>query len=327
MRPKILQMTTPDDDRALISVVVPVYNSEATLRALVDRLLAASSQWGQRFEVVLVNDGSGDESWRQIVELQKNHEFVRGIDLLRNYGQHNALLCGIREARGETIVTIDDDLQNPPEEITSLLAMLNSGHDVVYGVPMVKEHGLARGFASSVTKWLFQHAMGVRLAGTVSAFRVFRTRLRDAFATVEGPFVNIDVLLSWGTQRFGSVQVRQDPRTQGASNYPLRGLARHAIVMLTGFSTLPLQLATLLGLAVSAFGVLVLLYVVGRYMLLGYSAPGFPFLASALAIFSGAQLVALGVIGEYIASIHFRSMRKPAYGVRDRTGPKPSLPI
>jgi glycosyltransferase involved in cell wall biosynthesis len=325
MRPKIPPMTTRDDDRALISVVVPVYNSEATLRPLIDRLMASSSQWGQRFEVVLVNDGSRDGSWQQILELQKTHEFVRGIDLLRNYGQHNALLCGIREARGETIVTIDDDLQNPPEEIISLLAMLNTGLDVVYGVPQVKEHGVARGFASAVTKWLFEHAMGVRLAGTVSAFRVFRTGLRDAFATVEGPFVNIDVLLSWGTQRFGSVQVRHDPRTQGSSNYPLRGLARHAIVMLTGFSTLPLQLATLLGLVVSAFGVLVLVYVVGRYLILGYSAPGFPFLASTLAIFSGAQLVALGVIGEYIASIHFRSMRKPAYGVRERTGVKPSL--
>jgi len=137
---------------------------------------------------------------------------------------------------------------------------------------------------------------------------------------VEGPFVNIDVLLSWGTQRFASVKVRHDRRVFGQSNYPFRGLARHAINMLTGFSTLPLQIATLLGLVVSGFGALVLVWVVGRYLVVGYSTPGFPFLASSLAIFSGAQLVALGVIGEYIASIHFRSMRKPAYGVRLRIG-------
>lgn len=312
-------------DLKMISVVVPVYNSEPTLPLLVDRVRAAAAQWGRPFELILVNDGSRDRSWSKIVELQSAHECVRGIDLMRNYGQHNALLCGIREARGDTIVTIDDDLQNPPEEVGKLLEKLTSDVDVIYGVPQLADHATGRGVASGLTKWLFEHAMGVRLAETVTAFRVFRTGLRDAFAAVEGPFVNMDVLLSWGTQRFASVKVRHDPRTHGTSNYPLRSLARHALVMLTGFSALPLRFATVLGLLVSAFGVFVLIYVVGRYLLLGYSAPGFPFLASALAIFSGAQLVALGVIGEYIANIHFRSMRKPAYGVRSRTPPHPPL--
>ncbi len=304
----------------VISVVVPVYNSEATLRALGERLLASAETWGEPFEIILVNDGSRDRSWQQLQQLQQASPAIRAIDLMRNYGQHNAVLCGIRESRGDTIVTIDDDLQHPPEEIAGVLAQLKPEVDVVYAVPQAPEHGWLRGVASWLAKWLLQQAMGIRLAGTASAFRVFRTQLRDAFEVVEGPFVNIDVLLSWGTQRFSSVKVRHDPRAHGQSNYPLRGLARHAINMLTGFSALPLQLATLLGLLASGFGVLVLLWVVGRYLVVGYSAPGFPFLASSLAIFSGAQLVALGVIGEYIARIHFRSMRKPAYGVRQRIG-------
>jgi glycosyltransferase involved in cell wall biosynthesis len=306
----------------MISVVVPVYNSERTLPLLLERLRASAALWGDSYEFILVNDGSRDGSWRKIIELQPGNPHLKGIDLLKNYGQHNALLCGIREARGETIVTIDDDLQHPPEEIAKLLAALTPDLDVVYGVPEAVEHGFVRGVATRFTKWLLEHAMGVRLAGTVGAFRAFRTKVREAFSLVEGPFVNIDVLLSWGTQRFGSVKVLHVPRISGRSSYPLRGLARHAVVMLTGFSALPLQAATLLGLGVSAFGGLVLVYVVGRYLILGYSAPGFPFLASTLAIFSGAQLVAIGVIGEYIASIHFRSMRKPAYGIREETKPR-----
>ena len=306
----------------MISIVVPVYNSEATLPILVSRLLETLPELGVPFEVVLINDGSRDDSWLKILELKDLSETIRGVDLLRNYGQHNAVLCGIREARGETIVTMDDDLQHPPEEIRKLLDKLKPGVDVVYGVPDVPEHGRIRGLASWLTKWLLQQAMGVRLGNTASPFRAFRTQLRDAFTEVDGPFVNIDVLLSWGTQRFAAIKVRHEPRLHGRSNYPYRALARHALNMLTGFSTLPLRMATMLGVLVSAFGVLVLVWVVGRYLLVGYSAPGFPFLASTLAIFSGAQLVALGVIGEYIASIHFRSMRKPAYGVRLRVGDK-----
>lgn len=305
----------------MISVVVPVYNSEATLSPLVSRI--TDSLQAQPFEIILVNDGSRDQSWQRILNLAEMNAAVRGVDLMRNYGQHNAVLCGIREARGETIVTIDDDLQHPPEEIARLLAELTPDRDVVYGSPLVPEHGRARGVASWVTKRLLQQTMGIRRADTVSAFRAFRTLLRDAFTLVEGPFVNVDVLLSWGTERFASVGVRHDARLHGRSNYPLRGLARHALTMLTGFSSLPLRIATLLGLAVSGFGALVLVWVLGRYVIVGYSAPGFPFLASTMAIFSGAQLIALGIVGEYVASIHFRSMRKPAYGIRQcSTKPK-----
>jgi len=173
--------------------------------------------------------------------------------------------------------------------------------------------------ASQVTKLALQSAMGVTTARRVSAFRAFKTNLRDAFADYRGPYVSIDVLLTWGASRFTSLPVRQDARQVGISNYTLLKLVSHAINMLTGFSTLPLHLATFIGFFFSLFGISVLLYVLIRYIIQGDSVPGFPFLASIIAIFSGAQLFALGILGEYLARIHFRTMDKPAYSIREQT--------
>ncbi|MBL8055803.1 MAG: glycosyltransferase family 2 protein, partial [Anaerolineales bacterium] len=273
----------------------------------------------RRFEVILVNDGSRDRSWDVIEALAAERPWLRGLNLMRNYGQHNALLCGIRAAAFDIVVTLDDDLQNPPEEMGRLLAKLAEGCDVVYGTPQHEQHGLWRDLASQVTKLALQSAMGAQTARQVSAFRAFRTQLRAAFERYQGPFPSIDVLLTWGTARFAAVPVRHDPRTVGKSNYTLRKLITHALNMMTGFSVLPLQAASLVGFAFTIFGLLVLIYVIGRYFLEGGSVPGFPFLASVIAIFSGAQLFALGIIGEYLARMHFRMMDRPAYTVRART--------
>jgi glycosyltransferase involved in cell wall biosynthesis len=303
-----------------VSVVVPVHNSEGSLGELVSRLVRTMERASATFEVLLVNDGSKDQSWRMICEMSRKDARVRGIDLMRNYGQHNALLCGIRAAKYDVVVTIDDDLQNPPEEIVKLLDKLDEGYDVVYGTPAVEAHGRWRDLASRITKIALQSTMGAKTARTASAFRAFSTSTRDAFETYRGPFVSIDVLLTWSTTRFASVVVQHSPRIIGESNYTFRMLVTHALNMLTGFSILPLQLASLMGFAFTLFGVGVLVYVVGRYLLSGTSVPGFPFLASVIAIFSGAQLFALGVIGEYLARMHFRMMERPTYAVRRRAG-------
>ena len=237
---------------------------------------------------------------------------------MRNYGQHNALLCGIRAAKYEVIVTMDDDLQHSPEEIPRLLARLDEGFDVVYGTPENEQNGLMRAIASRITRLALRSAIGAEVAKNVSAFRIFRTQLRDAFAGYQTPFVSIDVLLTWATTRFGATTVPFQQRHSGASNYTFRKLVRHALDMMTGFSTAPLQLASLIGFACTLFGIGVFFYVFVRYCLEG-SVPGFPFLASIIAIFSGAQLFALGVIGEYLARMHFRTMNRPVYFVRSVT--------
>lgn len=303
-----------------LSVVVPVYRSEAILPELVRRLEAVLPSIASRYELVFVNDSSPDGSWNVISQLVEQYPWIHGINLMRNYGQHNALLCGIRAARCGVIVTMDDDLQHPPEEIPKLLAVLDQGYDVVYGRPAQEQHGILRDLASLTSKLALQNMMGAEIARQVSAFRVFRAEVAGAFTHYEGSFVSVDVLLTWGTNRFAATPVRHEPRAQGTSGYTFRKLVTHALNMMTGFSTKPLQLASLVGFAFTLFGFGVLCYVLIRYWLQGTPVPGFPFLASIVALFSGAQLFALGIIGEYLARMHFRSMQKPPYVVRVDVG-------
>jgi glycosyltransferase involved in cell wall biosynthesis len=245
---------------------------------------------------------------------------VRGFNLMRNYGQHNALLCGIRAAQGEIIVTVDDDLQHPPEEIPKLLALLEDGWDVAYGTPEREPHGILRGIASRVTKLALQSALGAETARKVSAFRAFRREVSLAFSDYRGPFVSVDVLLTWGTESGYVLHRPAQPSLLGESNYSFRRLVAHALNMMTGFSTLPLQFASVVGFVFTLFGLVVLMYVLGRYFIEGESVPGFPFLASIIALFSGAQLFALGIIGEYLARMHFRMMDRPSYAIREQVG-------
>ena len=299
----------------MISFVVPVYRSAESLPELHRRVSAVFGDRGQDLEIIFVEDCGGDDSWSVIQQLAAADSRVRGFRMSRNYGQHNALLCGIREARGKITVTLDDDLQHPPEEIPKLLAKLDEGFDVVYGPPEEEQHGLLRDLASQITKLALESAMGAANARQVSALRAFRTRLRDAFAEYRSPTVNIDVLLTWATTSFSAVRVRHEARKYGQSGYTPRKLVRHALNMMTGFSTRPLQIASLMGFSFALFGLAILAYVLIRWLLQGSAVPGFAFLASIIAIFSGAQLMALGIIGEYLARMHFRSMERPAYVV------------
>jgi len=310
--------------RRSLSVVVPVFNSAVILPNLVERLEPVLRDHCSEFEVLLVEDGSRDNSWSVIQELARSRAWLRGMYLMRNYGQHNALLCGIREARHDLIVTIDDDLQHPPEELPKLLAELERGYDVVYGTPAKERHGFLRDLASVITKLSLQKAMGAEIARKVSAFRVFHRKLRSAFADYHGQFVSIDVLLTWASTRFAAVAVRHDARVEGVSNYTFGKLVTHTLNMLTGFSTFPLQLASLTGFGFTLFGLGILGYVLIRHLVHGSVVPGFAFLASVIAIFSGAQLFALGIIGEYLARMHFRMMERPSYAVRSTTweGPR-----
>ncbi|GIL14453.1 MAG: glycosyl transferase [Chloroflexota bacterium] len=300
-----------------LSVVIPVYNGALSLPELVSRLGEELPKLTDAFELIFVEDDGRDNSWEVIQQLVRQHPWIRGFKHMRNYGQHNALLCGIRAARYEVIVTMDDDLQHPPEEIRRLLDKLAEGYDAVYGTPHHEQHGFFRDMASQVTKIALQSAMGVDVARSVSAFRVFRTQLRDAFANYQSPYVSIDVLLTWGTKRFAAIPVRHDPRKLGISNYTLRKLVTHALNMMTGFSILPLQIASLVGFALTMFGVIVLVYVIGRALIENAAPAGFPFLASTIAVFSGAQLFALGIMGEYLARMHVRIMGQPSSVVRE----------
>ena len=300
-----------------LSIVIPVYRGETLIGPLVERLAIALPLFAKKYEVILVNDGSPDRSWELIECLSKEYAWVRGIRLMRNYGQHNATLCGMRVANYDVTVTMDQDLQHPPEEIPVLLAKLEEGYDVVYGAPRKLPQGLIRNLLTANIKRLLANVMGVPSVKNISAFRAFHTELRAAFANFQSPTLTIDVLLSWGTSHFASVPVEIGEADN--SNYTFRALVKTAMTILTGYSTMPLRLASWIGFAMTIFGLGVFIYVLTIYFTLG-SLPGFPFLASIIALFSGAQLFALGIFGEYLARMFDRSMDRPTYVIQEMVG-------
>ena len=271
------------------------------------------------FEIILVNDGSRDNSWETIEKLARQHAFVRGINLFRNSGQQNALLAGIRAARHDIIVTMDDDLQHPPDQIPLLLDKLAEGYDVVYGTPIVTRQTFWRRVSTRLTRLILRWTTGVETAASGSAFRAFRARLRDAFTNYSAPFVVIDVLLTWGTTRFAATPVRHDTRRFGKSNYNFFTLALLAFDVTTAFSTWPLRLASLLGFAVTMIGLVLFAFVLVDYLVDRQNLSIFRFFAAISALFSGAQLFGLGIIGEYLARVHFRVMGRPPYTIRQMT--------
>ena len=299
-----------------VSVVVPTYKSPTTLAELVARIGAVNLG---EYEVIVVDDGNDDSTWSEILQLSQTNSSVIGLRLGRNYGQHSAILAGVRRAKFSQIVTLDDDLQNPPEDIPKLLAELKPAVDVVYGVSSEVRQNLFRRFTSKFTKAVFAKVLGFESAISISSFRAFRAQLKEGFAGDLGPHVSLDALLTWSTSRFSTVEVSHHPRRVGKSNYSLGKLIRFMLDTATSYSTRPLRLATTIGFITTLFGLLLLVWVVGNAIFVGDSVPGFPFLAASIAVFSGVQLVVLGILGEYLGKIHFRAMNKPTFSVSETT--------
>ncbi len=310
-----------DKSKPNVTVIIPVYQGQNTITELTERLATELPKIANQYELLFVNDDSPDQSWYTIQSLADKYTWVRGIRLMRNYGQHNATLCGVRAARYEICITMDDDLQHPPEEITKLLSKLADGFDVVYGSPRKLPQGFIRNLMTSFTKRLLASVMHVPSVRNISAFRVFKTSLRNAFKNFQSPSVTLDVLLSWGTQRFTSVSVDIVESRNKKSNYSFGKLVAQTLLILTGFSTAPLRLASIVGFIMTLFGLGVFIYILIIYFV-SYSIQGFPFLASVIAILGGAQLFALGIFGEYLGRIFNRSMDRPPYVIQDTTGEK-----
>jgi glycosyltransferase involved in cell wall biosynthesis len=202
-----------------------------------------------------------------------------------------------------------------------LLAKMDEGYDVVYGVPRKRQQIWWKGLLAVAVKRSISAVMGMRTVRDIGAFRAFRTRLRQAFAHYEGPDVLVDVLLSWGTSRFASVSVDEAPREAGISNYNLWKLVKVSFLVLTSYTTIPLRLASIIGFLFTIFGFFVLVYVLAIYFT-DWSIPGFPFLASTISIFSGVQLFALGIIGEYLARVFERTGGRRSYTISHTTDPE-----
>jgi glycosyltransferase involved in cell wall biosynthesis len=300
-----------------VSVVVPTYGNALGLEPLARDISEILQRENRTFEILFVNDGSPDATWDAIQRIHLSNPEVRGINLMRNYGQHSALLAGIFNARHEVIVTMDDDFQTPPVEIPKLLGKLDEGFDLVYGARDREQHGLVRNLASRVTKWLVQHAMNARLARSITSFRAFRRDLMRDYPRSGPPAVLIDALLDWTAQKVTSVPVQHRPRGAGKSNYSWSKLMTHGVNLVTGLSVVPLRLAVWLGFLVTCFGVCLLAFVMLSYLLHGSQVRGFTFLAVIILLFSGVQLCVLGIIGEYLSRVYLRLLGKPAFVIKE----------
>ena len=211
---------------------------------------------------------------------------------------------------------MDDDLQNPPEMIETLVDELARGNDVVYGTPDKEHYTRGRGWLTGVAKRIIARVIGLESIKDISSFRAFHTSIREVFNEFAGSFVDIDILLSWGASTFAAVPVQHDARETGKSNYNFRKLLKHTFDLVASYSVRPLQFASLIGIVFTFLGICIFLYAIVRF-LIANTVPGFTFLASMIAIFSGSQLLVLGIFGEYLGRIHFRVLEKPTYVVGD----------
>ena len=303
-----------------ISVVIPCYKTGNRVQDLVDQISRVLGPYtNNSFEIIMVVDGSPDETWSLVSKEASEKPYVRGINLMRNYGQHSALLAGIRASIGEFVVTIDDDLQHSPFDIPILISALSVDVDIAYGITLKEEHDLLRNFASNTYKRFvgaLLRAEGARIAG---AFRAFK---KDVIPRHEGHddlYAPLDVMLSWYSTKSIGVPVRMAKRVDGVSNYTTRSLMRHAANAITGYSIAPLRIVSFLGILTFLTSLIIFTFTVTQYFLGNITVAGFPTLAIMISMFAGINLLSLGIIGEYLGRLHMRSMGRPRYIVRDET--------
>jgi undecaprenyl-phosphate 4-deoxy-4-formamido-L-arabinose transferase len=302
-----------------LSVVIPVYRSERTLPELHMRLARVLQSVTDRYEILFIEDCGGDKSWDVIEQLSTADAHVSGVQLSRNFGQHAATICGIIHARGDWILTLDDDLEHQPEFVPELLAKALEGYDLVYAIYPERTHTGWRNWTSAVGRWMFNVAIP-NLNYQYSSFRLIRRGTAKALAEFDSPFPFVDGYLAWVTNRYGVVEVDHGQRLHGRSNYDLRKLLKHTINIFVTFSDLPLRFATWIGLSAFFVGGVWLLVIVLRSLLGGISVSGYASVMAGIIAFGGLQLLILGIFGEYLGRMNFKSSKKPLFLVGRTVG-------
>jgi undecaprenyl-phosphate 4-deoxy-4-formamido-L-arabinose transferase len=300
-----------------LSFVIPLYNSAATIGSLVKDIERLSIAGGH--EIVLVNDGSADQTSAVCRDLVRDARVpIIYVEHSRNFGEHNAVLTGWRHATGTYVVNLDDDGQNPPAEAARLWEhAVKEQLDVVFGHYEVKQHSLFRNFGSWFTNRMTDWALDKPQGFYLSSFRCVSGFITRQVAEYTGPYPYLDGLLLQVTQRIGSITVRHDKRTAGQSGYTFRRLLRLWLSAWLNFSLLPLRAATLLGLITAVAGLVGFAFVVLLWFENRGPAYGWGWVTSAVLLFSGAQLVMLGLIGEYLGRMFLTVNQRPQAVVRD----------
>lgn len=297
------------------SVVIPVYNSENTLRELFSRIKAEFSKINETFEVIFVEDCGSDRSWEKLYELKnENTDDITIIKLAKNFGQHNAILCGLNYVKGKQVITIDDDLQIPPEEISKLIkAQEFKPVDVAYGIYSEKKHNFLRNFGSYLVQKIFKKIFNSQ--NNITSFRLLSLQMVERLKNHKENFVYIDGLLHWYTNDFAFINVRHEPRKSGKSGYTPMKLISLANNLLFNFTTLPLRWMIQLGLAFSIISFLAAVLFIYRKFV--YDVPiGYTSIIVILFFIFSILLLVIGVVGEYISRLYSIQNEKPQYSIK-----------
>ncbi len=300
-----------------VSIVVPVYNEEANLNALFSRLTAVMDKLGKPYELLFTNDGSRDRSGEMLRDFHNRRpKQVRVIDFNGNFGQHMAIMAAFERVRGDVVVTLDADLQNPPEEIPKLLAAVEAGHDVVGGYRKKRQDTFFRKYASKIINGIRAKITNIRMKDQGCMLRAYRKNIIDSIVASEETSTFIPALAYSYAARPTEVEVEHAARAAGESKYRLYDLIRLNFDLMTGFSVVPLQVFTLFGMIVSVLSTLFVVFLFIRRLVVGPEAEGVFTLFAILYFLVGVGIMGLGIIGEYIGRIYKEVRRRPRFIIR-----------
>jgi len=296
-----------------LSIVVPVFNEVPLLEELHARLQAVCEELGRSYELIFVDDGSTDSSFQMLQKLKAQDPHIRIIRFTRNFGQQAAVLAAFRHSRGDVVVQIDSDLQNPPEEISKLLDALEENIDLVTTRPRKRQDTLLRNLGSRFLVWLGQTVSGNAFKLNLSSFRAMRRSVIEKIDACSDRSRYMAVLMSWMAVPTVEIEVEHQQRERGETKYSLFTLIKLAWDIVTGFSNLPLRLVTYLGLLGSVLGFLLSAFLLYQRVVQGILIDGFVVLSSVFAFFAGVQLFSIGLLGEYLGRVYLQVQNRPDY--------------
>ncbi|MBN8821738.1 MULTISPECIES: glycosyltransferase [unclassified Spirosoma] len=306
-----------------LSVVIPVYNSERTIGPLVERL--QDCLLGQEFDVVLVNDGSQDNSEAVCQQLENRYPNVTFVSLRTNFGEFNAVLCGLNHASGKYAVIIDDDFQNPPEAILRLVTTAEQGdYDVVYSRYAQKEHHWFRNLGSWLVNTLTTYSIGKPRDLYLSSFKLIRRDVINEIIRYKGPYPYIDGLIFRVTRNVASVEVPHHARAEGRSSYTIRKLISLFLNVFIGYSLWPIRIFTVFGAGLFVVSLFIGLFFIIGWITKSVTIPGWGIIVCAIGIGLGVQMLFLGVLGEYLGKLFMAYSGLPAYVEKERKRGQPT---
>lgn len=299
-----------------LDIIIPVYNSANYLGQLLDDIIKLECLKDFDYKIILINDGSQDETLKVCNSYSMDNRRVISIDLMRNYGQHAAIFAGLSISNSDLIITMDDDGQHPASSIPVLLTNFGEKTDLLYGVSDIEEHSYFRNLFSRMYKFMIYRTLGVRHATTISAFRLFRSSVikQQNFESLNSAI--LDVVLQWNTTRINHIKVPMIKRLEGKSNYSYLKLIKLSIKAITGYSIRPLRIASVLGLITFGVSSLMFFFILWRYFLGDIAVPGFATVVLLVTLIGSVQLVTLGIFGEYLGSLHQKSLGKTHFLIR-----------